>query len=105
MVGRIPFIRSSESLCYGVAGVGALAPFLCFIPGAEERIAMQTARWAPRWERNISFITPTFQRGIRRVEPPLSKTVRKIENRLPLEKVARRVDTGIRRGLVKVSRH
>ncbi|PKS09660.1 hypothetical protein jhhlp_004280 [Lomentospora prolificans] len=104
MVVRIPLARSSESLCYGVAGVGALAPFFYFIPGVEERLAVQTARWAPRWERNISFITPTVQRGIQRVEPPVSKTFRRIENRLPLEKVARRVDNGIKRGIVRASK-
>jgi len=101
---RIPLVRSPESLCYGVAGVGALAPFFYFIPGAEERLATQTARWAPRWERNISFITPSVQRSIKRVEPPVSRTVRKIENRLPLERVAVGVDSGIRRGIRRFSK-
>ncbi|OAA67113.1 hypothetical protein SPI_01689 [Niveomyces insectorum RCEF 264] len=49
---RIPAARTSEVLSFGVAGVGAFAPlYLLLAPGAEETLARQTARWAPRWER------------------------------------------------------
>lgn len=46
---RIPRARSSEILCFGVGGVAAFAPLYMMMPGATERVASQTARWAPRW--------------------------------------------------------
>jgi len=101
---RIPSARRSEILTFGVAGVGAFAPLYLMVPGAEERLAAQTARWAPRWERNIGFFTPHVERGIRRVTPPVARTVRSIDERLPLERVAKRVDGDIRRGIHLVTR-
>lgn len=46
---RIPKARSSEILTFGVGGLAAFAPLYMMMPGATERIASQTARWAPRW--------------------------------------------------------
>lgn len=99
MPPRIPAARSGEVLCFGVAGIGAFAPLYFVLPGAEERLATQTARWAPRWERNIGFFVPSVERGIKRIEPPVSRTVRKIESRLPLERIAKNVDGRIKRGI------
>jgi len=96
---RIPAARRTEVLSFGVAGVGVFAPLYMLMPGAEERLAAQTARWAPRWERNIGYVTPRVERGIQRVKPPVERTVKKIDQRLPLEKVAKRVDTNIKKGL------
>ncbi|SPO07703.1 uncharacterized protein DNG_10398 [Cephalotrichum gorgonifer] len=96
---------STEAICYSVAGVGALAPFYLLVPGAEDRLAARTARWAPRWEKNISYFTPSVERGVQRVEPPVSRTVRRIEHRLPLEKAALGLDRRIKNGLERASRH
>ena len=101
---RIPAGRRTEVLTYGVAGVGAFAPLYLLFPGAEERLARQTARWAPRWERNISFFTPHVERGIQRVTPPVARTVKKIDEKLPLEKMAKRVDRNIKRGIERATR-
>lgn len=46
---RIPAARSSELFTFGVAGVAGLAPLYMMMPGATERVASHTARWAPRW--------------------------------------------------------
>lgn len=46
---RIPAARSSELFTFGVAGVAGLAPLYMLMPGATERVASHTARWAPRW--------------------------------------------------------
>ncbi len=96
---RIPAARRTEVLSFGVAGVGAFAPFYLLVPGAEERLATQTARWSPRWERNINYFARPVERGIQRVAPPVEKTVKKIDQRLPLEKVAKRVDSNIKKGI------
>jgi len=104
MPPRIPAARSSEALCYGVAGLGAFAPIYFMLPGAEERLAIQTARWAPRWERNITFFVPPVERGIKKIEPPVSRAVRNIEGRLPLEKFAKGVETRIRNGIDQISK-
>ena len=101
---RIPSARRTEVLTFGVAGLGAFAPLYMMLPGAEERLAKQTARWAPRWEKNLSFFTPHVERGIQRVTPPVARTVRKIDERLPLEKMAKRVDSNIKRGIERATR-
>jgi hypothetical protein len=99
MAPRIPAAKSTEVLCYGVAGLGAFAPIYFMLPGANERLAVQTARWAPRWERNITYFVPPVERGIKRVEPPVSRMVKRIERNLPLEKVAKNIDGRIRKGI------
>lgn len=99
------FYAPPEALCYGVAGVGALAPFYLLFPGAEDRLAARTNRWAPRWERNISYFIPSVERGVQRMEPPVSRTVKKLEGRLPLEKTAQRVDRRIKNGIERAAKH
>lgn len=96
---RIPNARASEVLCFGAAGVGTLAPLYMMLPGAEERIASQTVRWAPRWERNIGYFVPPMERGINRVKPPVERAVQRIEQRLPLERFAKNVDSRIKRSI------
>ena len=97
--------RSPEAICYGAASVTALAPFYLLMPGAEERLANQTAVWAPRWEKNISHFSPSFERGIQRVEPPVARAVRRVEHRLPLEKVALGVDKRIKNTIDRAHKH
>ncbi|CRK49003.1 hypothetical protein BN1723_008323 [Verticillium longisporum] len=99
MPPRIPVTKGSETLCYGAATVAALAPLYFMIPGAEQRLASQTAKWAPRWERNISYFTPSAERGIKRVEPPVARTVQAMERRLPLEKMAKGMERRINNGI------
>ena len=100
---RIPSASRAEVFCYGAAGVSAFAPFYLLAPGAEERLASQTIKWAPRWERNITFFKSPVERGIQRVAPPIARTVRRVENRLPLEKVAQKTDQGIRRSIDRMN--
>ncbi|KAI1084787.1 hypothetical protein F5B20DRAFT_221294 [Whalleya microplaca] len=102
---RIPKARASEVATFGFAGVASFAPFYMMIPGAEERVAHQTARWAPRWERNISYCAPPAQRIAQRVEPRLEKAVKKVEHTLHLEMMAKSVDRRIKYGIDKMSKH
>ncbi|KAK3324767.1 hypothetical protein B0T19DRAFT_238589 [Cercophora scortea] len=94
---RIPAAGASEALCFGAAGIGAFAPFYMMLPGAEERVARQTVKWAPRWERNITFFKSPVERSIQRVTPPVARTVQKVDHKLPLEKMAQRTDRGIKK--------
>lgn len=98
-VPKLPRARTSEMLCMGAAGVGVLTPLYLVMPGAEERLAKQTTKWAPRWERNISYFTPPVERTVQRMEPPIARAVQRVENRLPLEKMAKRVDASIKSGI------
>ncbi|KAI1766500.1 hypothetical protein GGR53DRAFT_208341 [Hypoxylon sp. FL1150] len=101
---RIPTTRSTEFATYGLAGVAGFAPFYFMLPGAEERLASQTARWAPRWERNISYFAPPARSVAQRVEPRVEKTVKNIDSRLPLEKVAKNVDQRIKHSINRMSK-
>lgn len=102
---HIPAARSSELLFFGAAGVTGFAPFYLMLPGAEERLARQTAKWAPRWERNITFFKNPVERGVQRISPPVERTVKRIDKRLPLEKMAVRVDKGIKAGVARAGRN
>ncbi|KAK3391125.1 hypothetical protein B0H63DRAFT_132398 [Podospora didyma] len=92
---RIPAPTKTEVFCFGAAGVGALAPFYMMAPSANERVARQTLKWAPKWERNITFFKSPVERGIQKMSPPVARTVQKIEGKLPLEKVANRASSRI----------
>lgn len=96
---RIPAAKRSEIMIIGAAGVGVLAPLYMIMPGAEDKLAKQTTKWAPRWEKNISYFTPATEKGIQRIEPPVARVVQNIDNRLPLEKMAKNVDGRIKRGI------
>ncbi|KAK2608527.1 hypothetical protein QQS21_002873 [Conoideocrella luteorostrata] len=98
-IPKLPRARRSEVLCMGAAGVGVLTPLYLVMPGAEERLARQTAKWAPRWERNITYFTPPVERAVQRMEPPISRAVQRMDDRLPLEKMAKKVDSSIRNGI------
>ncbi|KAI0975021.1 hypothetical protein F4678DRAFT_359728 [Xylaria arbuscula] len=102
---RIPAARGSETAIFGMAGVVTFAPFYMMLPGAEERIASQTARWAPRWERNISRVAAPAERLALRAEPRVARTVKRIESRVPLEKMAQNVDRRIKRGIDRMAKH
>lgn len=98
MVVRIAATKTSETLCYAGATFGALAPLYFLLPSGERRLASQTAKWAPRWERNLSYFTPTAEKSIKRVEPPVARAIRSVEGRLPLEKVAKGAERRIQAG-------
>jgi len=100
---RIPAATRGEVLCFGAAGVSAFAPFYLMFPGAEERLTRQTLKWAPRWERNITFFKSPVERGIKRVSPPVARTVQRVEHRLPLDKMAQKTDRGIKKGIVRMT--
>ncbi|KAI1293276.1 hypothetical protein F5Y03DRAFT_333059 [Xylaria venustula] len=102
---RIPAARGSETAIFGMAGVATFAPFYMMLPGAEERMASQTARWAPRWERNISRVAAPAERFALRAEPRVARTVKRIESRVPLEKMAQNVDRRIKRGIDRMGKH
>ncbi|PHH93260.1 hypothetical protein CDD83_9530 [Cordyceps sp. RAO-2017] len=98
-VPKLPRARPSEVFCMGAAGVGVLTPLYLVMPGAEERLARQTTKWAPRWERNIGYFAQPVERTVRRIEPPVARAAQRVESRLPLEKMAKSVDAGIRSSL------
>ncbi|KPM37416.1 hypothetical protein AK830_g9143 [Neonectria ditissima] len=100
-IPRLPQAKRSEIVIFGAAGVGVLAPLYLVMPGAEERLANQTNKWAPRWERNINYFASPVERGVQRIEPPVSRIVQRVEDRLPLEKMAVSVSTGIRNGIAR----
>ncbi|OAA52093.1 hypothetical protein NOR_00686 [Metarhizium rileyi] len=103
-IPRLPRAKRSEVFCMGAAGVGVLTPLYLVMPGAEERLARQTAKWAPRWERNITYFTPPVERAVQRIEPPVSRAIQRVDNRLPLEKMAKKVDSSIRGGISRFNR-
>ncbi|KAI0136850.1 hypothetical protein BJ170DRAFT_33098 [Xylariales sp. AK1849] len=96
---RIPKAGATEGVAFVTAGVAGFAPFYFMLPGAEERLASQTLKWAPRWERNISHIAAPARHVAQRAEHPVGKTVRKIDDKLPLEKMAQNVDRRIKYGV------
>ncbi|KAK3319221.1 hypothetical protein B0H66DRAFT_476865 [Apodospora peruviana] len=96
---RIPAAGRTEVLCFAGAGISAFAPFYMMLPGAEERISRQTLKWAPKWERNITFFKSPVERGIQRVTPPVARTVQRVDRKLPLEKMAKRADNRIKKNL------
>lgn len=96
---RIPAASRTEVWCMGAASIAGFAPFYMVAPGARDRLSRQTVKWAPRWERNISFFVNPLERGINRVAPPIERAFHRMENKLPLEKAAKRADKGIRRNL------
>jgi hypothetical protein len=100
---RIPKARPTEIATFGAAGVAGFAPFYFMLPGAEERLAHQTAVWAPRWERNISHFAPPARMVAQRAEPHVGKTMQKIDSKLPLEKVAKNVDQRINKQMTKIT--
>jgi hypothetical protein len=94
---RIPAATRTEVFCFGAAGVSVFAPFYMAFPGAEERVARQTLKWAPRWERNITFFKSPVERSIQRVTPPVARTVQRVEDKMPLDKIAQRADRRIKK--------
>lgn len=100
-VPRLPAARPSEIFCMGAAGVGVLTPLYLVMPGAEERLSTQTNKWAPRWERNLSYFTPPMEKGVQRLEPPVARMVQRAEERLPLEKMAKSMDKGIKNSIAR----
>ena len=101
VVPRLPKARPSEIAVVGAAGVGVLAPLYLMMPGADDKLANQTAKWAPRWERQTEIWAPRWEKNIQRVEPPVSAAVQRLDERLPLEKMAKGVDAGIRKGIAR----
>ena len=99
---RIPAATRTEVWCMGAAGVTSFAPFYLMAPGAEERLTKQTVKWAPRWERNITFFRNPVERGIQRVSPPVARAVQRIEHGLPLERAAKRADKSLRRSFERM---
>lgn len=96
---RIPAARPAELLTFAGAGAFALAPLYMATPGATERVAAQTARWAPRWERNVGYLASPAEAAARRVSPPAERAVARLGRRLPLGAAARSVDGRIRWGI------
>lgn len=63
----------------GGAGVASAAPLLFFVPGFEERLAAQAAKWGPRWNRGFAHVTPMVQHHAAKVEPRMQKGVKAVE--------------------------
>ena len=100
---RIPAASRVEIFSFGAAGVTGFAPFYLMTPGGNERMHRQTDKWAPRWERNITFFKSPVERGIQRVTPPVARTVQRVEHRLPMDKIAQKTDRGIKKGIDRMT--
>ncbi|KAK4189263.1 hypothetical protein QBC35DRAFT_148682 [Podospora australis] len=100
---RIPAATRTEVFCMGAGGISAFAPFYLMAPGAEERLARQTTKWAPKWERNITMFKNPVERGVQRMSPPVARTVQRVERNLHLEQAAQRTDRGIKKSLDKMN--
>ncbi|EHK96115.1 hypothetical protein GLAREA_13033 [Glarea lozoyensis ATCC 20868] len=88
------FSRSTGLLVSG-AGVASAAPLLFFIPGFEERLAAQAAKWGPRWNRGFAKRARLEHHYSTKVEPRLEKGVAKVEP--PLKKAALMVDRNMKK--------
>ncbi|VBB74083.1 Putative protein of unknown function [Podospora comata] len=99
---RIPAATRTEVFCMGAGGLSAFAPFYMIIPGAEERVARQTTKWAPKWERNITMFKSPVERGVQRISPPVARTVQKVEHKLHLEQAAQKTSRGISKSFDKM---
>ncbi|KAF4627575.1 hypothetical protein G7Y89_g10578 [Cudoniella acicularis] len=86
MLPKARTITRSTGVVVGLAGTASAAPLLFFIPGAEERLAAQAAKWGPRWNRGFAHIAPRMERGAARVEPGVKRGVKVVEP--PLKKAA-----------------
>lgn len=69
----------SPGLVGGVAVTASTVPILFFLPGFEERLASQAAKWGPRWTRGFAQVTPRIERGAARVDPRIQKSVKTVE--------------------------
>ncbi|CEJ88603.1 hypothetical protein VHEMI04765 [[Torrubiella] hemipterigena] len=98
-ISRLPKAGTTEILCMGAAGIGVLTPLYFMMPGADEHLAKQTTKWAPRWERNISYFAPPVSNVVQRMEPPVAKAIKSVDERLPLEKMAKGMEKTIRGGI------
>ncbi|KAK4459222.1 hypothetical protein QBC42DRAFT_11053 [Cladorrhinum samala] len=96
---RLPAATRTEVFCVSAGGLSTLAPLYMMAPGAEERMARQTTKWAPRWERNITFFKSPVERGVQRISPPVARTVQKVQDKLHLEQAAKKTDRGIKAAL------
>ncbi|KAI4599095.1 hypothetical protein KJ359_002052 [Pestalotiopsis sp. 9143b] len=102
---RIPKARASEGFAFATAGVVGFAPFYFMLPSAEARLASQTQKWAPRWERSVSFIASPAERVAQRVEPRVSKNIQKLDNKLPLERMSKAVGRRTQNGFDHLHLH
>ncbi|TVY31267.1 hypothetical protein LOCC1_G008908, partial [Lachnellula occidentalis] len=84
----------ANGLIGGVAVTASATPLLFFLPGAEERIAVQAAAWGPRWERNLSHIAPRMEKGVVGIEPRVQKGVKVVEP--PMKRAAFAIDRNIK---------
>lgn len=100
--------RITELLTYLTATTTAFAPivFLLAGPPAQERLATQTARWAPRWERSISRVAPHVERNAVWVGARVERAVKGTEHiwRPRVERVAKGLEGSIRSGVDRVKR-
>jgi hypothetical protein len=86
MIPKARTFTRSTGVIVGAAGVATASPLLFFIPGAEERLAAQAAKWGPRWNRGFARMSPVVQRSAVRVEPGVKKGVKVVEP--PLKRAA-----------------
>jgi len=79
MIPKARAVTRSTGILVGGAGIASAAPLVFFIPGAEERLAAQAAKWGPRWNRGFARITPSVQHHAAKVEPHMARGVKAIE--------------------------
>jgi len=96
----IPAGRSfnrSVGVVGGVAVTASAAPLLFLLPGAEERLAAQAAKWGPRWNRAFSNVAPRVEHHAAKIEPRMQKGVQRVEP--PFKRAAFAIDRNIKKVL------
>lgn len=109
MATRVPAAKARELLTFGAAGLGGFAPvYFMFAPGVDEKMARQTARWAPRWEHiATNYLTPSVQNTVQnRISPPVERTMKYVDRVASphMARAARNIDRRIRAGIARVQK-
>lgn len=72
----------SPGLLTGLASTTAVAPVLFLVPGVQEKLSMQAAKWGPRWERGFARAEPHFAKHLMKVEPPARRASKAVEPKM-----------------------
>lgn len=79
MLPQARSVTRSRGLFVAVAGTASASPLLLFVPGFEERLASQAAKWGPRWNRGFSHLTPRIEKHAMKIDPKMQKGVKMVE--------------------------
>ncbi|KAG0646978.1 hypothetical protein D0Z07_6155 [Hyphodiscus hymeniophilus] len=94
MIPKARTFNRSTGVIGGAAVLATASPLLFFIPGAEERLAMQAAKWGPRWNRGFAGVSPLVEKHAAKVEPHAKRGLQAVEP--PLKKAAHQSDRNMK---------